>query len=899
MSARDLFRLVMLAFATTFCVSPSAGSEIGRTAEATLDNGLRVLVRAMPAEPLVSIEMFYAAGSAAEPDSLAGLAHLAEHLLFEGDKDAGGHWLCRRQALLALHANASTSPPVMTFESQCLPAFLPLLLELEAERMRGIHPDSLVFERERRVVLEEAAYRGWRETSPDIAAFQAGFPGHPYGRAAIGTAESIRRITLADLEQFCARTIQPAAAALVIDGPIDPVATLDLVRARFAAIPAGAPPAPLPEYPAAAARLVILDDRDYTGYRVNVSVRVPITTMRDLALVDLAVAFLNEETLGANLTLIPGAAVVAFPWRGPYYEPKARFDYLEELFDADRDVQNSLGWFWERLDQAARALTSSSRSEEMKEWLADAAAKRVDNVMPRKMAGTGLLAGLATPSPLEYGELVAGIGLADLRAFIGRHLVVENSAIAVGHGSDSRRIARQQLAGRVVPDHGIDAADPLGDLTASEIEPVLRACGDADILALRLLKLDNGIPVVCRHAPGDTEWQLTGWRRGEPVAAARPGKRPGICYLYERTAAYDPAPTAEGRRPKPWAFGATFSLAADGLYRFAAAGPRDEAASIATSLAARLERDDFNISAWTASLRFGPGNLLNRSRDAGRRASAWRWARIIGADHPAVGEWQPETSALDGIVYKDLQKLHRRATRPTGDLTLLACGGVHPDAVRAVLQTSFGSGGDHEPRKVDAPPAGPDAITGAIFPSPDDRDVTLTLSFAAVKPEPAAAQPGLALMLLSELYETALDARLRQREGWTYHVSCRIHEVSGWGLPEIQVTCQPGQAPAVLSALREELVNVAERGFAEDLIARARLRLVCDLLRSAGDPQLLSGWVGIVSAFGPVPADPVGAALALDPEAPGFEPVRLFPPDRFAFSATGAILEDDLGLFEF
>lgn len=180
--------------------------------------------------------------------------------------------------------------------------------------------------------------------------------------------------------------------------------------------------------------------------------------------------------------------------------------------------------------------------------------------------------------------------------------MVENSAIAVGHGSDSRRIARQQLAGRVVPEHGIDAADPLGDLTAAEIEPVLRACGDADILALRLLTLDNGIPVVCRHAPGDTEWQLTGWRRGEPVAAARPGKRPGICYLYDRTAAFDPAPAAEGRRPKPWAFGATFSLAADGLYRFAAAGPRDEAASIATSLAARLERDDFNISAWTASL---------------------------------------------------------------------------------------------------------------------------------------------------------------------------------------------------------------------------------------------------------------------------------------------------------
>lgn len=132
----------------------------------------RAGARAMPAEPLVSIEMFYAAGSAAEPDSLAGLARPCRASPLRGDEG-------RRRALaVSTPGPAGTARECLDFasghdlESQCLPAFLPLLLELEAERMRGIHPDSLVFERERSVVLEEAAYRGWRRLRPTSPLFR-------------------------------------------------------------------------------------------------------------------------------------------------------------------------------------------------------------------------------------------------------------------------------------------------------------------------------------------------------------------------------------------------------------------------------------------------------------------------------------------------------------------------------------------------------------------------------------------------------------------------------------------------------------------------------------------------------------------------------------------------------
>ena len=203
--------------------------------EATLDNGLRVLVRERSEETLITVEMFYAAGAAAEPDSLAGLAHLAEHLLVKGDATSATGSLRRRFALLALASNASTSPTIMSFWSECLPAFLPRILDFEAERMGRIQPDSSVFNREKSVVLEELAYRaGPRATSTNVAAIRASFPAHPYSRAVSGTPESIERITMGDFTEFIACTIHPAAAALVIEGPLDPPTVLDLVRERFA-----------------------------------------------------------------------------------------------------------------------------------------------------------------------------------------------------------------------------------------------------------------------------------------------------------------------------------------------------------------------------------------------------------------------------------------------------------------------------------------------------------------------------------------------------------------------------------------------------------------------------------------------------------------------------------------
>jgi len=102
----------------------------------------------------------------------------------------------------------------------------------------------------------------------------------------------------------------------------------------------------------------------------------------------------------------------------------------------------------------------------------------------------------------------------------------------------------------------------------------------------------------------------------------------------------------------------------------------------------------------------------------------------------------------------------------------------------------------------------------------------------------------------------------------------------------------------VFDLVREELGRLA-RGVTTDEFERARMRLVTDLLRSADDREALREWIRFVARFGPVPADPVAAALAIGAGDADRALAAVLPDDRLVFTATGAVLEDDLGQFDF
>jgi len=856
--------------------------------DTVLASGLRVVVREDPARSLAHISVLYGAGAATDPDSLPGLAHLTEHLLQKGARR-------RELKLVTLRCNAYTTAITMGFWSDCLPALLPRLLAVEADRMSAGDIPAGEFARERNVVLEELAYRGGvQETSPYAAAFRASFPGHPYGAPVGGTAEAVARITADDVQRFVHELIAPQNAAVVVEGPLPVAAVLTLVCEHLGAVPARQIPArpPLPPLPRPAARQVIIDNRDHEGFRMAAAVRVPVATTRDLVVADLALSHLERTFSSLAANLIPGEIVLSTGWYGAYDRPGPE---NQRRFDPNQDVQNAIGWFWRRAGRAVADLANPRQREQHAEWLAATVAARRG---PRWFSQTSVLVSdQRVPTPAEDAALAQQITLAEIHDFLALALVPERTAIAASHGHDSGRIAFRRLAGRA-PRHEAAGTDALAELTADAIDPVLALYAATDVLNLSVFSLANGVRVVCQHVSDDPQWHLVGWRRGDPVADARRGKRPGLCLLYNRTVSWDPQRAPDERGPRPWPHDAAFLLDPAGVLTFSAHDRCAEASVLAASLVERFARDEFNLARWASALDHGGWSFAIQRQRPLARATAWRWSQVLGPDHPALSDLQPDPRTVRDIRYKDLQKLHRTVAGTTGDLTLLAVGGVPTDEVRTVLEATFGRRERARAWTAPLPPPGPESAVGTVVTASSESDVILTLTFPAAMPPARGDAAGLYLLLMEELLDGCLDARLRQRDGLTYAARARLAVVAGWVLPEIRVTCHPDQAPAVLAGIGDELAALVQR---DDVhaVARARLRLVTRLLRAAGDVEALSAWLSVISACGPVPVDPVATALALDTTSVWRDLATLLPARRFALSATGALLEDDLELLGF
>lgn len=215
-----------------------------------LDNGLRVVVQEDHRTPVVAVAVVYHAGSAADPPGKKGLAHLVEHMMFEGSKHV------RRGELDdtlgeagAAHKNAFTSVDVTLYHETVPAARLETALFLESDRMGfplEAHTPE-VLESVRSVVVEELHQR--LDHSPGGRALavlrNALYPkDHPYHELPIGTAKDLAAIQLSDVRDFWLRNYGPDNATLVLVGDLRAEQAVDLARKWFGPLPKG-PPRPV------------------------------------------------------------------------------------------------------------------------------------------------------------------------------------------------------------------------------------------------------------------------------------------------------------------------------------------------------------------------------------------------------------------------------------------------------------------------------------------------------------------------------------------------------------------------------------------------------------------------------------------------------------------------------
>lgn len=214
----------------------------------TLDNGLDVIVHEDHRCPIAAVNLWYHVGSKNERPGRTGLAHLFEHLMFEGSAHHdSGYFAPLQQAGASL--NGSTNCDRTNYWEVVPTNALELALWLESDRLGYLLPalTSAKFENQREVVLNER--RQTYENRPYglalMALMAALFPtDHPYSWTTIGYADDIRAATLDDAHAFFQTYYHPGNASLTVAGDVETESVLELVRRHFEEIPAG-PPIPV------------------------------------------------------------------------------------------------------------------------------------------------------------------------------------------------------------------------------------------------------------------------------------------------------------------------------------------------------------------------------------------------------------------------------------------------------------------------------------------------------------------------------------------------------------------------------------------------------------------------------------------------------------------------------
>lgn len=227
-------RLVPLALALMAAATPARALDID-VSTFTLDNGMQVVVIPDHRAPVVTHMVWYKVGAADEPQGKAGIAHLLEHLMFKGTEKYPDGAFSRIVRANGGNENAFTTQDYTAYYQRVMKDRLPLVMELEADRMQNLELTDEVVLPERAVVLEERRERIENEPSGllseqlDAALFTA----HPYGKPVIGWMPQVSQLTRQDALDFYAQHYEPGNAILIVAGDVTPEEVKTLAERHY------------------------------------------------------------------------------------------------------------------------------------------------------------------------------------------------------------------------------------------------------------------------------------------------------------------------------------------------------------------------------------------------------------------------------------------------------------------------------------------------------------------------------------------------------------------------------------------------------------------------------------------------------------------------------------------
>lgn len=204
----------------------------------TLDNGIRVVYKQVPATKLVHCGYILDIGSRNELPEQEGIAHFWEHMAFKGTEKRKAFHILNRLDSVGGELNAYTTKEKICFYASTLDLHLEKSIELLTDiTFHSIFPEKQI-ERERKVILEEMAmYNDTPEDAIQDEFDQVVFNGHALGYNILGTQQSVLGFQRADFLHFIEKNMHSSGIVFSIVGNLPSAKIKKLAEKYISTLP--------------------------------------------------------------------------------------------------------------------------------------------------------------------------------------------------------------------------------------------------------------------------------------------------------------------------------------------------------------------------------------------------------------------------------------------------------------------------------------------------------------------------------------------------------------------------------------------------------------------------------------------------------------------------------------
>lgn len=393
----------------------------------TLPNGLEAVVIEDHRAPVVVQMVWYRIGSADEPPGKSGIAHYLEHLMFKGTEKLAPGELSKTVTANGGMDNAFTSYDYTAYFQRIASDRLPLVMEMEADRMANLRIGEDDWQAERQVVLEERAQRVDSDPGSLFAEERNAtqFYNHPYGRPVIGWRAEMEGLTREDALAWYDDHYSPNEAILILAGDVTAEEARELAETYYGPIPAKseAEPRIRPQEPIqrASRRMEMTDPRvpqpvmtrSYLAPERNPGDQGEAAALTVLA--ELLGGSMQTSILGRELAMKGIALWVGAGYDGFAVDPTSFAISLVPAADmtpeqAEAELDRVLAGFLESGPDAADLERVKTRIEAARVYALDSAHGRAYDY------GQGLATGLSVEDVAAWPDILASVTAEDVMA---------------------------------------------------------------------------------------------------------------------------------------------------------------------------------------------------------------------------------------------------------------------------------------------------------------------------------------------------------------------------------------------------------------------------------------------------------------------------------------------------